>query len=144
MNISRQDIYTYITSLLKDITNNIYRIEMPQILVSDAIKNGFIILKLGSLNDFSEIGLNTYTQVRMYIEYYVPAMQSDGTINTSKYKIAQEAIDDIINAECLKKNSIYSINRDDGILSMEDYYTNNTNSFFLYITSILITNTNEI
>lgn len=123
---------------------NIYRIEIPQTLTSDATKNGFIILKMGSLNDSSEMGLNTYAQVRMYVECYIPAMQADGTINTSKYKAAQDAIDIIVNAECLKQNQTYTISRDDGVLSTEDYFTNKTNSFFIYITSFLITTTNEV
>lgn len=142
MNISRQDIYSYVTTLLKNVATNIYRIEMPETLTSDATKNGFIILKMGSIKDSSEINLETYAQTRMYVECYIPSMQVDGTINTTKYKAAQDAIDNIVNAECQKPNQTYTINRDDGILSTEDYFTNKTNSFFVYITSFLITITN--
>lgn len=144
MNVSRQDIYSYVSTLLKDVTSNIYRIEIPEILTTDAISNGFIVLKMNALKDNSEMGLNTYSQVRVYIESYVPALKDRGTINTSKYKAAQDAIDAVINAECEKQNQSYTINRDDGVLSMEDYFTNKTNFFFVYITSFLVTITNEV
>lgn len=138
MNVSRQDIYSYVTTLIKGVSSNIYRIEIPETLNSTATSNGFIVLKMDGIKDFSEMSLNTYAQTRVYIECYVPSLQSDGTINTTKYKAAQDAIDTIIREESLKTNQPYTISSDIDI-SMENYFTNNTNTFFLYITSFLIT-----
>ena len=59
-------------------------------------------------------------------------------MNTSAFDNIQSQIDTIIEAECEKTNQKYTISRE-GVLSMDDFYTNNTNSFYVYITSFLIT-----
>ena len=138
MNVSRQDIYSYVTTLLKSVSNNIYRIKRPEMLTTDVSSNGFIVLKMGGVKDFSELVLDTYAQTRVYVECYIPSMKTDKTINSTKYKTVQNAVDNIINAECLKSNQPYTISRDDMVLSTEDFFTNNTDSFFVYITSFLI------
>ncbi|MDD4728871.1 MAG: hypothetical protein PHN55_09005 [Dysgonamonadaceae bacterium] len=140
MNISHKDIYTYVASLLKPVTKNIYRIEIPVTLGSDAIANGFIVLRLNGIRDFSEIPLETYATTRVYVEYYCPSVNTEtagGIMDTTKFDAAQKAIDDIINAECAKTNQTYTISRD-ATLSTDDFYSNKTNSFFVYVTSFLI------
>lgn len=141
MGISRKDIYSYVATLFTGITTNIYRRSIPQTLNSDAVANGFIVITLEDIRDFSEISLNTYSQVRVYIEYFVPSINTenaDGVMNTSKFDAAQEAVDTIIDAECEKTNQTYTIQRE-SILSTDDFYTNNINSFYEYITSFMIT-----
>lgn len=143
MSISRKDIYSYVASLFTSITKNIYRISVPETLGSDAISNGFIVLNMGEVEDFSQFSENTFVQTRIYVECYVPStntVTANGVMNTTKYDDLQKAIDTIIEAESKKTNQKYSIS-EDYILSTDDFFTNKTNSFFVYIKSfIVITN----
>ena len=141
MDISRKNIYTYLANLFKTVTTNLYRISIPVTLGDDAVANGFIVMNLGNLSDNSEFGLNTYAQIRATIQCYVPSVnitKANGVMNTSAFDNIQSQIDTIIEAECEKTNQKYTISRE-GVLSMDDFYTNNTNSFYVYITSFLIT-----
>lgn len=146
MNVSRKDIYSYVASLFTSVSKNIFRIDIPITLNADAASNGFIVLKLDTLSDNSEFDLSTFATVRMYVECYVHTTQVDGIsglMNTAKYDAAQKAIDTIIEAECKKQNQTFSISND-GILSMDDFYSNNTDAFSVYIKSFKITITNDI
>ena len=141
MQTSRKEIYSYVATLFTGFTKNIYRISIPETLGSNAISNGFMVLRMGDINDFSEISLETYGQLRMYVEFYTPSTDTqtaNGIMNTQKFEAAQAAIDNIIKAESEKQNQVYTISRD-SILSSDDFFTNKTNSFFVYITSFLIT-----
>lgn len=140
MQTSRKDIYSYVATLFTSFTKNIYRISVPETLSSDATTNGFMVLKLDDVRDFSEISLESYSQVRMYVEFYTPSTNTStasGVMNTTKFDAAQIAIDNIISAECNKQNQTYSISKE-SILSTDDFFTNKTNSFYVYITSFLI------
>ena len=146
MNISRKDLYLYVVDLLYDITKNIYPKEIPTSLSSDAINNGFIVVRMQQVKDFSEFYEETFAQVRVSVECYVPNItiaDTHGRMNTKKFDDMQTAIDAKINAECDKINQTYSISRD-GILSDDDTYTNKACSFSVYITSFLVTITNEV
>lgn len=137
MAISRQDIYSYITTIFSSVTKNIYPIEIPSTLSSDAVKNGFIVLKLNEIKDQSEFLSDTYSDPRMYVESYIPS-KADGSINKTKYEEIQSTIDSIVLEECKKTNQVYTISKE-SILSGDDFYTNKTNSFFMYIASFTIT-----
>lgn len=164
MNISRTDLYTYVASLfasdlltadgnlLRDkygiilasadfVLNNIYWREVPETLTSADTSKGFIVMKMNQLTDHSEMLLETYGTTRIYLECYVPSIKASnisGVINKKKYDAIQKVVDEIILSECKKTNQTYTISRDEN-LSMDDFYTNGTNSFYLYITSFKIT-----
>ena len=141
MDISRKNIYTYLANLFKTVTTNLYRISIPVTLGDDAVSNGFIVISLGNLTDNSEFDFKTYSHIRATIQYFVPSINTttaNGVMNTSAFDNVQTQIDAIITSESEKTNQKYTISRD-GVLSMDDFYTNNTNSFYVYITSFLIT-----
>lgn len=140
MNTSRIDIYEYIKGLFVGETNtifqNIYYGNKPQVLTDNDSKNGYIVVSLGGMTDNSEIALTTYVTLRCYIECYIPLY--NGSVNTTKYKKVQEALDAIIQRECSKVNAQYNINTD-SLLSTDGYFNNNNNSSFAYIASFQIT-----
>ena len=140
MNISRIDLYEYIKGFFvgesNTIFNNIHYGEIPQILTDSDSKHGFVVIRLGTMDDNSEIALNTYVTLRCYIECYMPLY--NGTVNTTKYKKVQEAVDSVIKRECSKVNAQYNINTD-SLLSADGYFNNNNNSSFGYIASFQIT-----
>lgn len=142
MSVSRKEIYSYIATLFSGITKNIYRVTIPETLGTDAITNGFIVLTMDGIRDYSEFNSGTYSQVRVNVEYYVPSISTssaNGIMNTTKFDAAQNAVDTIIEAEYEKTNQAYTISKDD-ILSTDDFFTNKTNSFFVYIKSFIVTN----
>lgn len=138
MSVSRKDIYSHIATLLVGVSNNIYRISVPPTLSADAAKNGFIVLQMGEVIDNSEFTYgDTYSRARFYVQCYVPSTSS-GLMNTSKYDKIQQSVDSIIDAEIAKTNQPYSIQQD-GVLSMDDFFTNNDKSFYVYTKSFLVT-----
>ena len=140
MNVSRENLYSYISTMFSGVTSNIYT-KMPQTLTSSMATNGFILLSLENMIDFSEMSLNTYVQVRVNVEYYTPSMNTataNRIMDNTKFDGAQTAIDAIIDAESKKVNQTYTISKD-GLLSADDFYTNGANTFFIYITSFIVT-----
>lgn len=126
--------------MFSGVTSNIYT-KMPQTLTSSMATNGFILLSLENMIDFSEMSLNTYVQVRVNVEYYTPSMNTataNRIMDNTKFDGAQTAIDAIIDAESKKVNQTYTISKD-GLLSADDFYTNGTSTFFIYITSFIVT-----
>lgn len=141
MSVFRAELYSYVANLFTGFTKNIYRISIPETLGADAVTNGFMVLNMGEVRDYSEFGENAYAQARIYVQYYVPnasTSTANGIMNTAKYDDAQKRIDAILEAEYNKINQPYTISRDD-ILSTDDFYTNKTNSFSVYIKSFIIT-----
>ena len=140
MNISRIDIYDYIKGLFAGQANtifkNVYYGEIPQTITDSDKNNGFIVIRLGALNDNSDFYLSTYCTIRGYIECYIPLYQ--GKMNTTKYKLVQNALDLIIKGEGEKVNAQYNINTD-SVLTTEGYFNNNNNTSFAYIASFQIT-----
>ena len=95
---------------------------------------------MGNIEDSSEFYGNTYAKTRIYVECYVPDVNTsttNGVMSTTKYDTMQQAVDDKIDAECEKVNQTYTISRE-SILSSDDTYVNKAVSFMVYITSFQV------
>ena len=139
MSVSRKDLYSYVASMFVGVVKGIYK-HMPTALSPDDIANGFIVLRMADIKDDSEIFLNAYAKTRIYVECYVPDVNTsttNGVMSTTKYDAMQQAVDDRINAECSKVNQTYTISRE-SILSSDDTYVNKAVSFMVYITSFQV------
>ena len=139
MGVSRKDLYSYTASMFVGIVKGIYR-HMPTALSTEDTANGFIVIRMGDIKDDSEIIGNTDAKTRIYVECYVPDVNTtttNGVMSTTKYDAIQQAVDDRIDTECDKVNQTYTISRD-GILSSDDTYVNKANSFMVYITSFQV------
>ena len=139
MSVSRKDLYSYVASMFMGIVKGIYK-HMPTSLSPDDITNGFIVLRMGNIDDSSEFYGNTYAKTRIYVECYVPDVNTsttNGVMSTTKYDTMQQAVDDKIDAECEKVNQTYTISRE-SILSSDDTYVNKATSFMVYITSFQV------
>jgi len=139
--VSRKDIYSFIAGLLSPLGTHIYRVGIPETLGEDDISDGFTVLKLGDIYDHSEVPLTTYCTARMTVCCYVPSVSTSdigGIMNTSKFDAIQKQVDSIIMAETVKTGQKYGIGTDD-VLSLDDFYSNGTNSFYLYVKSFIIT-----
>ena len=139
MNVSRKDLYSYVATMFVGVVKGIYR-HMPTSLSSEDTANGFIVLRMGNIEDESEIFLNAYAKTRIYVECYVPDVNTsttNGVMSTTKYDAMQQAVDNKIDAECEKVNQTYTISRE-SILSSDDTYVNKAVSFMVYITSFQV------
>ena len=139
MSVSRKDLYSYVASMFVGIVKGIYK-HMPTALSPEDTTNGFIVIRMGNIDDSSEFYGNTYAKTRIYVECYVPDVNTtttNGVMSTTKYDTIQQAVDDKIDAECEKVNQTYTISRE-SILSSDDTYVNKAVSFMVYITSFQV------
>ena len=139
MSVSRKNLYSYVASMFVGIVKGIYK-HMPTALSPDDTTNGFIVIRMGNIEDSSEFYGNTYAKTRIYVECYVPDVNTsttNGVMSTTKYDAMQQAVDDKIDAECEKVNQTYTISRE-SILSSDDTYVNKAVSFMVYITSFQV------
>lgn len=137
---SRIGIYDYLYNLFYNVvTKNVYSMHEPEELTQDDTKGGFIVIRVGDIQDMSEFRANAYGQVRCYVEAYVPPM-SRGRLDYAKYEAFEKKIEEVIeNAIASGGNEDYSI-QDEEILSMdtkEDSQSNN--QYFLFIKSFIVT-----
>lgn len=136
---SRIGVYDYLYGLFYNVvTKNVYSMHEPQELTSSDTKDGFIVIRVGDIQDRSEFTAEAYAQVRCYVEAYVPTM-SRGRLDYGKYADYENKIENVLEGAIASGGSSpYSI-QDDEILSMdtkEDSQSNN--QYFLLIKSFIV------
>lgn len=137
---SRIDIYDYLYNLFYDVvTKNVYSMNEPQELSQSDTQDGFIVIRVGDLNDESEFGRKAYGWTRCYVEAYVPPI-SRGRLDYNKYKEFEDAINSVIElaSENEPNENGYSV-QEGSVLSMDtDETTNANNAFFMFIKSFIV------
>lgn len=140
VNESRTDLIDYLYYLLYDkVTKNVYPMGVPTELTASDKKDGFIVIRLGNINDESEFAKQTFGWIRCYFECYVPTL-TRGRFNKKAYKAMQDAVIAVINETIIDSGStVYSI-EDDSVLSYDDDdHGNPDNRFFLFVKSFIVT-----
>lgn len=96
-NDSRIDIYDYLYDLIvnNEVTKNVYMVDEPQDLTASDKKDGFVVIKVGGVNDQSQFDLETYGWSRVYIYSYVPST-SRGRLDYNKYKAMENKLNALI------------------------------------------------
>lgn len=136
-NESRIDIYDYLHGLLsQSCTLNVYRMNEPQDMTKDDAEKGFIVIRVGQINDESEFGKQVYGWARVFVYGYVPP-KSRGRVDKDKYKTMEQTINNVIDAACNNKRAAYGVQLD-SMLTMDDYKTAETN-FFIVVKSFVVT-----
>lgn len=139
LNESRIDLYDYICGIFSDVSENIYKMKIPQELTESDAKDGFIVVYLGDIYDDSEFLKQAYGDVRVVVSAYVP-LKSRGRLNKELYKTFESSINDALDNEILNGNNEHYTIQDDGILSMDDVEDNNANnSYSVYTKTFIIT-----
>lgn len=136
---SRIDIYDYLYNLFYDVvTKNVYSMNEPQELTQSDTQDGFLVIKVGELNDESEFSFETYGWARCYVTAYVPPI-SRGRLDYNKYKVYEDAINDVIKRASEDNSGTYSVQLG-SVLSMDmDETTNANNEYFLFVKSFVVT-----
>ena len=96
-NDSRIDIYDYLYDLIvnNEVTKNVYMVDEPQDLTTSDKKDGFVVIKVGGVNDQSQFDLETYGWTRVYIYAYIPST-SRGRLDYNKYKAMENNLNAVI------------------------------------------------
>ena len=127
---SRKDIYDYIYGLLYGVVSeNVYPMNESQDLTESDVKDGFIVIRVGTMVDESEFKGEAFGWCRVFVEAYVPPM-SRGRLDEEKYYAFESSINTAIDNEVDNgTNKDYSI-IEDGIISWDDFDDSNANNVF--------------
>ena len=67
---SRVSIYNYLSDLFSSVSQNVYAMEVPTENTQDDTTNGFIVTKVGDMQDASEFDGDCYGWVRCFVTAY--------------------------------------------------------------------------
>lgn len=135
---SRIKIYDYLYNLLYDVvTKNVYSMNPPQELIDSDVKDGFIVINVGEINDASEFSCEAYGWARCYITAYVPPI-TRGRLDYTKYEVFEDAINAVIDNATKENGGTYHV-EEGSVLSMDDDESSNANNqFFIFIKSFVV------
>ena len=138
-NESRIDIYDYLYNLFYDVvTKNVYSMSEPQELTASDVKDGFLVIRVGNINDVSEFGREAYGWVRCYVEAYVPPI-SRGRLDYDKYKEYEDGINGVISSLIGHTDGTYCVH-EDSVISTDTLETNNANNlYYTFVKSFILT-----
>lgn len=136
-NESRIDLYDYLYGLFYGVvSNNVYRMNEPQDMTKSDASDGFIVIRVGQINNESEFSKNVYGWARVFVYAYIPP-KSRGRVDKTKYELMENAINQVLDAAALNLNAPYGVQLD-SLLSMDDYKPANEN-FFTFVKSFVVT-----
>ena len=100
-----------------------------QDLTESDVKDGFIVIRVGTMVEESEFKGEAFGWCRVFVEAYVPPM-SRGRLDEEKYYAFESSINTAIDNEVDNgTNKDYSI-IEDGIISWDDFDDSNANNVF--------------
>lgn len=135
---SRIALYDYLYSLLHGVvTNNVHSMGEPSETTQDEADNGFVVTKVGDIEDESEFEGNAYAWARCYIYAYVPKM-SRGRLHKKKYKEYEDAILDVIKNAETQQDSDYYIMPETTISMDDNANTQKGNQYSLFVKSFIV------
>ena len=138
MNDSRIDLYDYICDILKDVSNNIYSMKIPEELTESDAEEGFIVVRVADMYDDSEFYKQAFGDVRVFVNAYVP-LKSRGRLNKNLYNSLASEIDSVVSNEITNGSNEEFTILSDGVLSIDDIEnTNANNTYAVYIKSFLV------
>lgn len=138
VNESRIDIYDYLYNLFYDVvTKNVYSMQEPQELSASDTKDGFIVIRVGSLNDESEFVGQAYGRVRCYVQAFIPPI-SRGRLDFKKYKEYEDEINAVIKLATESDSGTYTIQEESVLSSDAEETSTSNNLFFTFIKSFIV------
>ena len=138
-NESRIDLYDYISGIFSDVSENIYKMKIPQELTESDTTDGFIVVYLGDIYDDSEFLKEAYGDVIVMVSAYIP-LKSRGRLNKELYKTFENGINDALDNEILNGDNEHYTIQSGTILSMDDIEDNNANnSYSVYTKTFIVT-----
>lgn len=142
---SRMKIYDFLYTMFYDVVSkNVYKMERPQELTQEDIESGFIVVRVGSVNDASEFVGSAYIWSRVYVEAYIPP-KSRGRLDKNKYNALENSIEAVIRNWYDKVSDTgFSID-EDSLISTDDFLsTNKDNSFHVFVQSFVVYKNDDV
>lgn len=138
INDSRADLYEYLYDLFKNVfSENVYAVSVPQTLTNDDIKNGFLVITVGSITDSSEFSREAYGWVRCHVQAFIPPL-TRGRLDYDKLGKMEIGINDVIRSASAVRDGSYHIS-EENILSSDVLETRNSdNMFHSFIKSFIL------
>ena len=135
---SRIGIYDYLYNLFYDVvTKNVYSMREPQELTKSDTTDGFIVIRVGDLNDESEFSRQAYAWVRCYVQAYIPPI-TRGRLDFNKFKNFEDAINQVIADAAESSDGAYHV-QEGSVLSMDGEETSNANNtYFTFVKSFIV------
>lgn len=136
---SRIKVYDYVYDMLYGrVSENVYPMYQSQELTESDKEDGFIVIRVGNINDDSEFDCEAFGWCRVFVEAFVPPM-SRGRLDEDKYSAFESGISTAIKEEIKYGESEHYSIQSDGILSFDDYDDSNANNiFYKYIKSFIV------
>ena len=141
---TRIGMYNFVYNLLYNVVSkNVYSMERPQELTTSDATDGFVVIRVGNMNDAREFIGNAYVWARVFVECYIPP-KSRGRLDKNKFAEMENVIDGIID-DWIDKTSEdgYSISIESLISSDDFYASNKDNPYHVLVKSFVVYNNNN-
>lgn len=136
---SRSDIYDYLYNLFFGVvTENVYEMKIPKELTPSDVQDGFLVIYVGDIVDFSEFPEQTYGEVRCYVEAFIPQI-SRGRVNHDIYASFERGVNKVVSdASEDETDGVYHVEKD-SIISADDIEESSAdNSYFTFVKSFVV------
>lgn len=138
LNESRIDIYDYLYNIFEGVvTDNVYAMQEPQELTQSDAEDGFLVIRVGEINDESEFSEKAYGWARCYVTAYIPPI-SRGRLDYDKYAEYEDALNTVINWAAAETSGTYHI-QEGSVLSADSAEESTANNlYFTFIKSFVV------
>ena len=135
---SRTAIYDYLYGLVYDVvTKNVYRMSEPTDTTESDANDGFVVIRVGNINDDSEFTCNAYGWVRCTITAYVPK-KTRGRLDNALYRQFESSINSVINNATESNDSTYYISGDSVLSADVNEASQKGNQYHVYVKSFVV------
>lgn len=135
---SRMKLYNYLYDLFHGtVTENVYVINQPQDLTESDTTDGFIVIRIGDVNDESEFSGEAYGWARCYVDAYIPPV-SRGRVDADKYSEFEDGINMAVELASQEREGTYNV-QEGSLLSLDVEETSNAdNIYFVFVKSFVV------
>lgn len=137
VNESRIAIYDYLSGMMKAVTPRVYSMAEPEVNTEADVDEGFLVVRVGTLNDDSEFSGNAYMWARCYVTAYVPK-KTNGRLDKERYKTYEDGVNDVIRRATATKEGTYYILPDSTVSMDDDESAQKGNQYHVFTKSFVV------
>jgi len=138
INDSRTALYEYLYGLFFDVvTKNVYMMREPQDLTKSDTTDGFLVVRVGDVNDASEFRGEAYGWAVCFVEAFIPQI-SRGRLNMALYNTFEEGISNVIDEATNATTGIYHVHEGSVVSLDGDEMSTANNAYFVFVKSFVV------
>lgn len=135
---SRISLYDYLKTLFVSVSENLYSMTEPTENTESDTADGFLVTRIGDINDESEFESDAYGWARCYITAYVPK-KSRGRLNKDLYEQFESGIESVIDGATGRNDESDYYIMEDSVLSYdENEATLKGNQYHVFVKSFVV------